>query len=172
LRSRFLQFLQLLASNGLDSFGYPVSTQGGVIRDGWEGEADSQSRASSARERGNGGRNALPPSDADATIPLPHLTLCASYLLVKLCESGIFSTYQSDLLMKLLNTLLFAVYDVSFEDGSTHGTGPKCKRTPFYTRFKHLQMAFQDVEKYRVGTENRSAAAQQLHTCTCGVSCA
>ena len=88
-------------------------------------------------------------------MPPPHLALCASFLLVKLCESGCFTSYGSALLLQILNTLLFGVFDVSFEDGAATGTGPKCKRTPFFTRLKHLQNAQNDVQTYKDSTEKR-----------------
>lgn len=130
-----LQLSSLLTSLGLDSRGLPLSTSPSPT-----------------------------PSSVDSRLPPVALTLCASYLLVKLCESGIFTSYQSELLMNLLNTLLFAVYDVAYEDASTIGDGPRCKRTPFYTRYKHLKNAFQDVDKYRIRTENRCDDPPGQHT--------
>ena len=70
--------------------------------------------------------------------------------------------------MQLLNTLLFAVYDVAYEEEASHRTTKSSssgnvvpsasksqQRIPFYTRYKHLQLAFQDVDTYRKHTDNR-----------------
>ncbi len=90
--------------------------------------------------------------------------------------------HASGLLLQILDTLLFAVFDVSFEDGAavavaasqlTGGSSSSSssfphtasvsvprgmKRTPFSTRLKHLQRAHTDVQSYRSCTDKRLAS--------------
>jgi hypothetical protein len=120
------QFLQLLADSGLDSNGCPFPS------------SDPSINATVA-----------------GTAPPAHVILCASYLAVKVCESGALTSHGARLLLQLLNTTFFAVFDVAFEEGARAGTGPPCKRTPFSTRLKHLQAAHLDVQKYKKVSEKR-----------------